>query len=53
MLIINRDTNDINATKRVLERKFGTKNLGVADAILGIRILKTPYYLAFFTVSLY
>jgi len=42
MLIINRDTNDINATKRMLESKFGMKNLGVADAILGIRILRTP-----------
>ena len=42
MLIINRDTNDINATKSMLERMFERKNHGVADAILGIRILRTP-----------
>ena len=42
MSIINRHTNDINATKYMLESKFGMKNLGVADAILGIRILRTP-----------
>ena len=41
MLIINRDTNDINATKHMIESMFGIKNLGVADAILGISILKT------------
>jgi len=42
MLIINRDTNGINATKRMLESKFGMKFFWVADAILGIRILRTP-----------
>ena len=40
MLIISRDTNDINATKRMLESKFDMKDLGVGDAIL-----KTPYCL--------
>ena len=42
MLIISRDTNDINATKCILESKLDMKDLGVADAILGIRILRTP-----------
>ena len=42
MLSNNRDTNDINATKHMLESKFRMKNLGVADAILVIRILRTP-----------
>ena len=41
MLIISRDINDINATKRILESKFDMKDLGVADVILGIRILRT------------
>ena len=45
MLIISRDISeilDINATKRILENKFDMKDLGVADAILGIRIHQTP-----------
>ena len=42
MLIINRDTNDITATKHMLESKFVMKNIGVSDAILNIRILRTP-----------
>ena len=42
MLIINRDTNDINATKHMLESNFDMKDRGVADVILGIRILRTP-----------
>ena len=41
MLMINRDTNDINATKYMLESKFGMKNIGVANAILDIRIHRT------------
>ena len=41
-MLINRDTNDINATKHMLESQVGMKNLGVGDAILGIRILRTP-----------
>ncbi|XP_070045697.1 secreted RxLR effector protein 161-like [Nicotiana tomentosiformis] len=36
----------INATKRMLVSKFDMKDLGVADAILGIRIHKTPQGLA-------
>ncbi|KAF3624710.1 hypothetical protein FXO37_31238 [Capsicum annuum] len=46
MLIISRDISDINATKRMLERKFDMKDLGVADVILGIRIHRTPQGLA-------
>ena len=46
MLIISRNTNDINATKCMLESNFDMKDLGVADAILGIRILRTPRCLA-------
>ena len=41
MLIISRDTNGINATKCMLERKFVMKNLEVADKILAIRFIKT------------
>ena len=47
MFIINWDTNDIYATKCMLERKFVMKNLGVADLILGIKILRTPQRLEF------
>ena len=46
MLIISRDISDINATKLMLESKFDMKDLGVADVILGIRILQTPQGLA-------
>ncbi|KAF3666872.1 hypothetical protein FXO37_10327 [Capsicum annuum] len=46
MLIISRDISDINATKRMLERKFDMKDLGIADVILGIRINRTPQGLA-------
>ena len=46
ILIISRDISDINATKRMLERKFNMKDLGVMDVILGIRIHRTPQGLA-------
>ena len=36
----------IKATKRMLASKFDMKDLGVADVILGIKILKTPNNLA-------
>ncbi|KAF3634704.1 hypothetical protein FXO37_26347 [Capsicum annuum] len=42
MLITSRDISNINAIKRMLESKFDTKDLGVADVILGIRIHRTP-----------
>ena len=42
ILIISRDISDINSTKRMLERKFDIKGLGVADISLGIRIHRTP-----------
>ena len=40
MLIII--TNAINTIERILERRFGMKNLGVVDGVLGIIILRTP-----------
>ena len=46
MLIMSKDINDINATKRMLSSKFDIKNLGVVDFILGVRIIKTPQGLA-------
>jgi len=46
MLIINRDINDINATKHMLESNFDMKDRGVIDVILGIKILRTPRCLA-------
>ncbi|KAF3660091.1 hypothetical protein FXO37_13667 [Capsicum annuum] len=41
-----RDISDINATKRMLESKFDMKDLGVTDAISGIRIQRTSQGLA-------
>ncbi|KAF3666134.1 hypothetical protein FXO37_10729 [Capsicum annuum] len=46
VLIISRDMSDINAMKQMLESKFDMKDLGVADLILGIRILRNPQGLA-------
>ncbi|PHT31218.1 Viral cathepsin [Capsicum baccatum] len=40
------DISNIKYTKRVLESKFGMKDLGVVDVILGIRIHRTPQGLA-------
>ncbi|KAF3648173.1 hypothetical protein FXO38_18296 [Capsicum annuum] len=45
-LVPTRDISDINATKRMLESKFDMKDLGVTDAISGIRIQRTPQGLA-------
>ena len=42
MLIMSKDIANIKATKRMLASKFDMKDLGVADVILGIKILKTP-----------
>ena len=42
MLIINRDTNDTNAIKHMLERYFGMEIIGVVNEMLDIRILRTP-----------
>ena len=41
MLIISKDIDEINDTKRMLSNKFDMKDLGVADLILGVRIIKT------------
>ena len=46
MLIMSKEIDDINATKRMLSSKFDMKDLGVADLILGVRIIKTPQGLA-------
>ena len=46
MLIISRDTCDINTARRMLENNFDMKDLGVADVILNLRIVKTPQDLA-------
>ena len=46
MLIISRDLTDINTTKKMLASRFEMKDLGVADVILGIKILRTPQGLA-------
>ena len=46
MLIIRKFVDNINATKLMLSRKFDLNNLGAADLILGIRVLKTPHELA-------
>ena len=45
-LIMSKDIANIKATKRMLASKFDMKDLGVADMILGIKILKTPNSLA-------
>ena len=41
MLIMSKDIANIKATKHMLASKFDMKDLGVADVILGIKILKT------------
>ena len=46
MLIMSKNIDDINATKKMLSSKFDMKDLGVVDLILGIKILKTPQGLA-------
>ena len=46
MLIMSKDIANIKATKRMLASKFDMKDLGVADVILDIKILKTPNGLA-------
>ena len=46
MLILSKNIDYINATKRMLSSKFNIKDLGVVYLILGIMILKTPLRLA-------
>ena len=41
MLIMSKDIANIKATKCMLVSKFDMKDLGVADVILGVNILKT------------
>ncbi|KAL0554292.1 hypothetical protein IC582_008210 [Cucumis melo] len=42
MLIIGSSINIIKTTKQMLANKFETKDMGIADVILGIRISRTP-----------
>lgn len=53
MLIMSKDIANIKATKRMLASKFDMKDLGVADVILGIKILKTPNGSSIVSNSLY
>ena len=46
MLIISKEIDDINATKRMLSSKFDMKDLGVVNLILEVGIIKTPQGLA-------
>ena len=46
MLIMSKDTDDINATRCMLFSMFDIKDLGVADMILGVGIIKTPWGLS-------
>ena len=48
MLIMSKDIDDINVAKRMLSSKFDMKDLGVADSILWVRIMKTPQGLALY-----
>lgn len=41
MIIISSNNDVIKATKKLLKNKFDMKDLGVADVILGIKIIKT------------
>ena len=40
MLIVSSNDEIIKSTKKMLNSKFGMKDMGVADVILGIRISK-------------
>ena len=42
MLILGTNIEIIKSTKRMLSNSFDTKDLGVADVILGIKITRTP-----------
>ena len=46
ILIISKDIANRKTTKRMLSSKFDMKDLGVADVILGIKILKISNCLA-------
>ena len=48
MLIMSKEIDDVNATKHMLSSKFDMKDLGVADLILVIRIIKTSQGVALF-----
>ena len=42
MLILETNIEFIKSAKRMLSNNFDLKDLGVADIILGIKIIKTP-----------
>ena len=42
ILIMIKDIDDINSIKHMLSIKLDMKDLGVADLILGVMIMKTP-----------
>ena len=42
MLILEINIEVIKSTKRMLSNNFDMKDLGVADVILGIKIIRTP-----------
>ena len=42
VIIMSKDTDDINATKCMLSNKFDIKESRVAGLNLGVRVLKTP-----------
>ena len=48
ILIMSKDIDDVNASKIMWFRKFDMKDLGVANLILGVRIIKTPQGLALY-----
>ena len=50
MLIMSKDIDDINDTKRMLSIKFNMKDLGVTDFILEVRIIKTPQGLSYLSL---
>ena len=43
MLIINSDDKMITSTKNMLNSRFDMKDMGLADVILGIKLIKTSY----------
>jgi len=42
MLILETNSEVIKSTKRMLSNNFDMKDLGVADIVLGIKIIRTP-----------
>lgn len=53
LLILGPNLDVINTTKKLLNSKFDMKDMGRADVILGIRILKNEKKLHSDTISLF